>query len=97
MRLSVKDPDPTVVREARRHFVVDFSTGQKIEKAFALDTDKGWVDVYVVNEKGRITVENGELKTRRDYIDYDVVNRLTNEVVARVRQPRATTCYLRSL
>lgn len=82
-RYTVREPDSDVA----------------IGTARAADTEEGWIETYVLQDppatlpampgpkaRRKVAVENGALQTVRVWRDWDLYDRLTGKVVARVRR-----------
>jgi hypothetical protein len=70
--------------------VCDPYTGVMYNTAFGLDTEKGYLDMWVINpatKKVFVDMRKHEIVKIRIYVNYDVVSRITGEVLHEVRWP----------
>lgn len=67
MRLTVLDDDPGErITPGREHITV-FLDGAEVKCVFTADDEKGEVIAAVLDERGHMTAENGEVKRKALY------------------------------
>ncbi|ELF4773450.1 hypothetical protein ACKQC9_23680 [Klebsiella michiganensis] len=67
MRLTVLDDDPGEHIVPGRERITAYLDGNEVKHVFSADDDKGEVIAAVLDSRGHITAENGEVKRQTLY------------------------------
>ncbi|HED2507898.1 TPA: hypothetical protein R4Y84_003115 [Klebsiella michiganensis] len=67
MRLTVLDDDPGERIEPGRELITVYLNGVEVKHAYSADDDKGEVIAAVLDSRGHLTAENGEVKRQTLY------------------------------
>lgn len=67
MRLTVLNDDPGERIEPGRELITVYLNGVEVKHAYSADDDKGEVIAAVLDSRGNLTAENGEVKRQTLY------------------------------